>query len=92
MPNASPPFVTVRDLAEACGGQTAMADRLGVSASAVNLWVSKDSLPANRLPEVRSLLADSGVQVSTDDLWLLVRPARRRGPAPRPDIAMAGIA
>ena len=88
MRDASPRFANVREMVDACGGQTALAERLGVTVAAVSLWVTKDALPPARIPEVLERLTDRGESAAEADLWRLVKQAQR-GPSRAAEAAQA---
>jgi DNA-binding transcriptional regulator YdaS (Cro superfamily) len=52
---------TVRALVRELGGGRAVADRLGISQSAVSQWVTYDRIPPSRLLSMWKFAAEKGV-------------------------------
>lgn len=70
--------MTARDVIAALGGPAAVARHCGVRSQAVSLWVIKDRIPADRVPDLEALARSRGVAVRAEQMrpdvrWAVLR-------------------
>ena len=69
------------------GGIRPMASKLGLAVSTVQGWKQRDSIPATRLPLIRTVAAENGIDLSEDELAPVEASADAAAP-PRPATQM----
>lgn len=70
--------MTARDIVQALGGPAAIGRHLGIRCQAVSLWIRKDRIPAERVPDLEHLAREQGValraeQMRPDVRWSVLR-------------------
>ena len=61
-------MISVQELVAKVDGQSALADKLGISPQTVQQWVSSGAIPPKRIPEV-SILTGIPKHEINSDLW-----------------------
>ena len=62
------------------GGPTVVALRLGIRPQAVSLWIKKDRIPAERVPQLESFSSELGLSLRAEQMrkdvdWAALRCA-----------------